>query len=234
MIVDEAGEAATARKFPRLVLVTPEIRPTGLHLTSPDQDDLDVEFPSGDELLPTTVWKNPVAAAPAAAEASAWFSKLIQRPVTLVYLDDPTRRRVNPEHSRPEDRVTFADGYPLLLTTRDSLGALNDLIATGRNAHEGPVPMMRFRPNVVVEGAPAWAEDNWRVVRIGDVTFRNARGCARCVLTTVDPTTATKGREPLWTLAKHRNWDGGVWFGINLIPDGPGSISVGDDVEIIE
>ena len=138
-----------------------------------------------------------------------------------MYLDDPTRRPTNPAYSLDGDRVSFADGYPLLLTSEESLDALNDWIAEGPRAAEGPVPMRRFRPSVVVSGAPAWAEDGWRRLRIGPVTFRAVKGCDRCVLTTVDPDTAAKGHEPLFALARHRRWDGKIWFGVNLIPDAP-------------
>jgi hypothetical protein len=88
-----------------------------------------------------------------------------------------------------------------------------------------------------VSGAPAWAEDGWRRLRIGPVTFRNVKGCDRCVLTTVDPDTSAKGHEPLFALARHRRWDGKVWFGVNLIPDNPppgALIRPGDPVEVLE
>ena len=97
--------------------------------------------------------------------------------------------------------------------------------------------MTRFRPSVVVAGAPAWAEDGWGGLRIGAVTFRVAKGSDRCVFTTIDPDTAEKGKEPLATLARHRRWDGKVWFCINLIPDAPppgATITVGDPVTILE
>ncbi|HZZ53760.1 MAG TPA: MOSC domain-containing protein, partial [Trebonia sp.] len=118
--------------------------------------------------------------------------------------------------------------------------ALNDWILEGPRFAEGPLPMTRFRPSVVVAGAPAWAEDGWRRLRIGEVTFRVAKGCDRCVLTTVDPDTAVKGKEPLVTLARHRRWDGKVWFGVNLIPDAPHPgapgepIAVGAPVTVLE
>jgi uncharacterized protein YcbX len=168
------------------------------------------------------------------AEADDWFSTLSGTPLHLIHLDDPERRRPNPEFSEPDDRVSFADGFPLLMTSEESLAALNAHVADGPNAHEGPLPMTRFRPNVLVSGFPAWAEDGWRRVRIGEAEFRVARGCARCVLTTVDPDTAKTGKEPLATLAKHRRVDQKVWFGQNLIPDNPGAtIGVGDTVEVI-
>ncbi len=234
MLVGADGEAVTAREHPQLVLVTPQLDGGLLRVSRPGADELEVKYPDGSALAQVSVWRTGLLAATAEDDAHEWFSQAIGRQVRLVYLDDPARRRPSPDHSRPEDRVSFADGYPLLLTTTQSLDALNDLIAAGPNGDEAPLPVTRFRPNVVVTGAPAWAEDKWRRIRIGSIEFRNAKGCARCVLTTVDPETAVKGREPLITLARHRRWDGGLWFGINLIPDGVGAICVGDPVEVLE
>jgi uncharacterized protein len=236
MVVDAGGTAVTAREYPQMVLVTPRLGREAITLSSPGLPDLTVPVPSGDDLVPVSVWASELVAAPAGDEAAAWLSKVIGEQVRLVYLDDPTRRPTNPAHSRGTDRVSFADGYPLVLTSEESLGALNDWIAEGPKAAEGPVPMRRFRPSVVVSGAPAWAEDGWRRLRIGPVTFRSVKGCDRCVLTTVDPDTAAKSHEPLFALARHRRWDNKVWFGINLIPDNPAGepvIRPGDPVEIL-
>jgi hypothetical protein len=237
MVVDADGAPVTAREYPQMVLVTPRLGRGLITLSSPGLPDLTVPVPSGGDLVPVSVWASDLVAAPAGDEAAAWLSKVIGEQVRLVYLDDPTRRATNPAYSRDTDRVSFADGYPLLLTSEESLSALNDWIAEGPRAAEGPVPMRRFRPSVVVSGAPAWAEDGWRRLRIGPVTFRNVKGCDRCVLTTVDPDTAAKGHEPLFALARHRRWDGKVWFGVNLIPDDPDPgalIRPGDPVEILE
>jgi uncharacterized protein YcbX len=237
MIVDRAGEVVTARERPRLVLVLPVPQGDAIRLTGPGLPELAVSVPQGDGLVPVTVWQSKLLAAPASEAADAWFSEVIGEPVRLVYLDDPMRRRPNPAYSRDSDRVTFADGYPLLLTTEGSLGELNELIAAGPRAAEGPLPMRRFRPNVVVAGAAPWAEDRWRLVRIGDIVFRAVKGCDRCVLTTIDPDTAAKGKEPIATLARYRHWDGKVWFGTNLIPDTPqrgGAIRVGDPVQVLD
>ena len=237
MIVDRSGEVVTAREYPRLVLVTPFLTGGGIRLTGPDGPDLTVHAPAGDKLIPVAVFQSRLLAAPAGAAADAWFSSAIGEPVRLVYLDDPTRRRPNPDYSRDGDRVSFADGYPLLLTTESSLAALNEAIAAGPRATEGPLPMRRFRPSVVVAGAGPWAEDGWRRLRIGEVTFRAVKGCDRCVLTTIDPDTAATGKEPIATLARTRRWDGKVWFGVNLIPDDPRpghSIRVGDPVQVLE
>ena len=249
MIVDLSGDVVTAREHPPLLLVTPFPGDGAIRLTGPAMPDLTVPVPPDDDLIPVTVWDSKLLASPAGDPAGAWLSKVAGEQVRLVYLDDPTRRRPNPRFSRDADRVSFADGYPLLLTTESSLAELNELIAAGPLAAEGPLPMRRFRPSVVVRGAEPWAEDGWRLLSIGDVTFRAVKGCDRCVMTTIDPDTAAKGKEPIATLARSRRWDGKTWFGMNLIPDragltgpsGPagrprtvGSIRVGDPVRILE
>jgi len=235
-MMDAAGVPVTAREYPPLVLVTPTLTSDGIRLASPGLPDLTVPVPAP-RLVPVNVWGSELVASLAGDEAAEWLGKIISEPVRLVYLDDPTRRPTDPDFSTAEDRVNFADNFPLLLTTAESLAAINEWIAAGPHAAEAPVPMMRFRPSAVVDGARAWAEDGWRRVRIGDVVFRMAREDDRCVFTTIDPETAVKGKEPLVTLARHRRWDGKVWFGVYLIPDEPrpgATIRVGDPVEVLE
>jgi uncharacterized protein YcbX len=241
MLVDEDGTVMTAREYPSLVLVSPaaDHGEREIRFSTPDLPDLAIPFPEADgNLVPVNVWGSHLVAALADDEAAEWFTKIIGKPARMVYLDDPARRSINPEYSRDTDRVSFADGYPLLLTSEESLSQLNDWILEGPRPAEAPLPMTRFRPNVVIDGEAPWAEDNWHRIRIGDVSFRVAKACDRCVFTTIDPDTAEKGREPLVTLARHRRWDGKVWFGMNLIPDlvpgAPGTVRAGDRVEVLE
>lgn len=236
MVVAEDGVCVTARERPRLLLVTTELRDDGgLQLGGPDLPSLSVDVPDPTETVEVKVFTNPVVGVAAAAEAHAWFSKLAGEPVRLVYLHDPTGRHPNPRLTRPTDLVSFADAYPLLAANTASLTAVNDWIAEGPRAHEGPLPVIRFRPNLVIEGAPAWDEDGWRRLRIGEALFRAVKGCDRCAITLTDPETAVRGKEPIATLSRHRKWDGATWFGTQLVPDNPGvTISVGDEVEILE
>ncbi len=236
MIVEPGGGFLTQRDEPRLTRVRPAPRAGGgLLLSTPDLPDLDVSAPSGGELVRVRVWRSEVDAAPAGAAADGWLSALLQRPVRLVYLDDPTRRAVDPEYGRPDDRVSFADGYPLLLANEASLDALNGWLLESGSV-EAPVPMTRFRPNVVIGGATAWAEDGWlgRRIRIGAVTLRAVKPCDRCVVTTTDQESGVRGHEPLRVLGQRRRFDGGLHFGLNLIPDGTGEIAVGDPVEVLD
>ena len=232
LIVDDDCQFMSQRKHPSLarIVVTPgpgadiTIATGGypaLRVAAPDESA---------ELLKVTVWRSTVLAASAGPEADAWFSAYLGEPVRLVYLDDPTRRTVDPDYGRGGDTVSFADGYPLLLTSAESLGQLNQwLTAAGHQ----PVPMNRFRPNVVVSGYPPWAEDRWRRIRIGPVSFRVAKPSGRCVVTTTDQTTGMRGSQPLKMLAARRRFGKDLVFGQNLIPDSPGRISVGDPIEII-
>ena len=233
MLVDGNGVEVTARKHPRLLLVTPSYTDDGLLLRRADADPLLVPIPTAPQLVPVSIWKEPVDAALAIPEAHAWFSDIVGRPVRLVYLDDPTRRPTDPRYSRETDRVSFADAFPLLLASESSLAALNSWLPADRA--QAPLSMTRFRPSLVVSGAPAWDEDDWRRIRIGDGVFRAVKASSRCVMTTVDPDTAEKGKEPLTTLARHRKWDNKTWFAVNLIPDTPGvTLRLGDEIEVLE
>lgn len=236
MLAHPDGTLASARTLPRLVLAVPSPDPAGLTMTAPGATPLRVELPGPDaEPMEVRVHRWDTAGLRAGAEADAWFSALVGADVHLVHLDDPDRRRPDPAFSDAGDRVSYADGFPLLLATEESLAQVNTWVSDGANAPEGPLPMTRFRPNVVVAGAAPFAEDGWRRIRIGDARFRVVKGCARCVLATVDPDTAEKGAEPLATLGRHRRFDGGVWFGANLIPDDPGTeIHIGDPVRILD
>jgi uncharacterized protein YcbX len=236
MLVDQDGETVTAREHRQLLLVSPRLRADGgLEITAPDRAGLSVARPTGADHILVTVYRDvPFAAAPAGEEAHRWFSTLLGEPVRLVFADDPRRRPASPDFAGAGVPLAFEDGYPLLLTTEASLVALNEAIAEGPRAAEGPLPMVRFRPNLVVGGGEAWAEDGWRRLQIGGALFRAVKGCDRCALTATDAETAVRGKEPTATLARHRRWDGAVWFGMNVVPETPGAVlRVGDEVELL-
>lgn len=236
MLAHPDGTTATARTLPRLLLAVPEVGPDGLTVTAPGMRTLRVRTPDADaEPMAVKVHRWDTAGRRAGAQAEAWFSALAGAELHLVHLDDPDRRRPDPAFSEPGDRVSYADGYPLLLIAQESLARLDEWVAAGPQPLDGPLATARFRPNLVVSGFGAFAEDGWRRIRVGGARFRVAKGCARCVLTTVHPDTAERGEEPLATLARYRRFDRGVWFGVNLIPDDPGAqVRVGDPVRVLE
>ncbi|OLB77452.1 MAG: MOSC domain-containing protein [Actinobacteria bacterium 13_2_20CM_2_71_6] len=234
LVTDDAGRMITQREEPRLTQLQPSYVDGDLVLTATGRPEVRVAAEPG-ELVEVSVFSAPVLVSRADPAADDWLSEALDRKLHLVYLDDPTRRAVQPGTSRPEDRVTLADEYPLLLTNTASLDVLNDWIAEG-GSDEGPLPMTRFRPNLVVTGAPAWAEDGWigRRVRIGAVTFRPGGNCARCVIPTTDQETGERGKEPSRTLARYRNVNQRMFFGLHLIPDDTGAVRVGDEVTVID
>lgn len=235
MVVDPTGEVVTAREANRLVLVRPEITARGLRLSAPGIADLTVDRPSSASLVEVEIWDDRLRAGLADEAAHAWFTEVIGRPLRLVHLDDPRRRPVDPAYAEPGEVVSLADGFPLLLASTESLSQLNSWIAEGPRADEGPLPMTRFRPNLVITGAEPFAEDSWTRIRVGEVIFRAVKPCARCVLTTIDADTAVRTKEPLVTLARHRKVGGKILFAINLIPVPPyGRVRIGDDIEVLE
>ncbi|MGH8827398.1 MAG: MOSC domain-containing protein [Jiangellaceae bacterium] len=238
MVVDAEGSLVTARKHPELlgVVATPG-QPGTIRLQGSHAEPLEVDARSRRGLVPVRVWRSHLDATHVGPQAGAWFAKLLGQDVRLVWLDDPTRRPVDPEYGRPEDRVCFADGYPLLVANTASLRQVDAWAAEDAalrdEAAPGPLDMRRFRPSIVVDTDDPFAEDHWRRIRVGAVEFRAVKPCDRCVLTTIDPDTLAKGKEPLRTLARHRRRDSKVLFGINLIPDGTGTIRVGDPVTVL-
>jgi uncharacterized protein YcbX len=235
-VVDAANKVVTQRRHPRMALATAEPLPGGgVALSAPGHPILEVEVPHPSTTVAVEIFDKFVEAVPADPAAAAWLSAYLESDVRLVHMDAPEHRRpVDPDYALPGETVSFADGYPLLVTTTASLDALNSLIAQGDHADEGPLPMNRFRPNLVIEGTAPWAEDGWKRLAVGEVTFRVARPCGRCVVTTTDQLTAERGKEPLRTLAKHRTSDGRVNFGQNLVPEHTGTVRVGDAVKILD
>jgi uncharacterized protein YcbX len=231
MMVDADGVGITQRDTPRLTQLTARPRPGGLRLSAPGRPDLDVAEPVDGPAEFVRVFKSKPAV-PARVADKAWSSEFLGRDARLVWQADPGGRGIE-KNALVGDRVSLADGFPLLLANEASLDVVNGwLVDEGTEQ----VPMTRFRPNLVVEGAAAWAEDTWlgRRLRVGEVTFRAAQSCARCLVTTIDQETGVKGHQPLRALGRHRRYADGLLFAINLIPDTTGTVCVGDAVTVLD
>ncbi|OJF10944.1 MOSC domain-containing protein [Couchioplanes caeruleus] len=224
MAVDPDGVGITQREAPALTRLHAVPRPGGISLNG-----FDVAEPAGGPPATVRVFRSqPEVTARLAPAAAAFLSDFLGRDARLAWLADPTARRIR-RHAEEGDRVNLADGFPVLLTSEASLDALNGRL-------DEPVPMTRFRPNLVLAGADAWAEDKWvgGRLRIGDTTYRVAEPSNRCLVITIDQETGERGGEPLRTLGRFRRRDGGLHFGVNLIPDlrsgETGVIRVGESV----
>ena len=231
MLVDDDNRLITQREVPRMALIGVSIEEDRLAVRFEDrQIDIPLSPHQGDT-EDVVVWQNIVPAGVYDSETNVWFSRVLKVNCRLVAMPETTRRLIDPEYAvRPdEDIVSFADGYPFLLIGEGSLADLNSKL-------DGPVPMNRFRPNLVAEGTEAFAEDGWKKIRIGETVFHLVKPCARCVLTTVDQSTGEKtGNEPLKTLSTYRNREGKVLFGQNLIAETPGgTVRIGDEIEVLE
>lgn len=230
MLVNRKGKFITQREQPRMALIRPTINLDGtLTVQAPGMPDLMIPGDPDGPRYEVTIWKYTGIAVDQGDNLAEWFSTFLGIVCRLVMFPDDVVRKVNPKYARHEqDQVGFADGYPFLLISEASLADLNTRLAQ-------PLPMNRFRPNIVVRGAEPYAEDTWRTIRIGEVIFEIVKPCARCVITTTDQNTAERGKDPLKTLATYRlATTNGVMFGQNLIHSQTGLIRVGYPVEIIK
>jgi len=226
MVVDEAGRFLSQRTEPRLALVRAMLDAGGLVLEAPGMPPLAVSRRVEAPLRQVTVWDDSGQARDGGAEASRWLTGHLGRPAALVQLDEGFERTASPEYA-PGVPLAFNDAYPVLIIGEGSLAELNRRM-------ERPLPMDRFRPNLVVSGSEPFAEDGWRRIRVGTAVLRLVKPCVRCVATTVDQQTTDRGPEPLRTLATFRRWNGGVIFGQNTVVERPGPMRVGDLVEVLE
>ncbi|MDB4939234.1 MAG: Flavodoxin reductase [Labilithrix sp.] len=234
MLLGADGSFLTQRQHPELALVTAAFTsladgtpalavgtpgggaPTVVSL-SPDAG------PSKKPRRTVRVWDDDVEAIDVEGPIAERLSEHLGARCSLVFMPDDVVRPVEEPYGAPGDRVGFADGFPVLLAANASLADLNARLAT-------PVPMNRFRPNLVVDGGAAYDEERFGRARVGDVVFRMPKRCARCSVTTVDQRTAEVGKEPLRTLAAYRTESNKVYFAQNLIPEAAGTIAVGDEV----
>ena len=230
MVVDHNNRFLTQREIPRMALVRAVNAPDHLILSAPGMTDLAAAPTARAPVRDVRIWRDTVPAHDMGDQAAAWLTAALRMPCRLVHLADATARKIKPAYAAtPTESVSFADGFPILLTSQASLDDLNTRLAR-------PIPMTRFRPNLVIADTPAWAEDSWRRIRIGAAIFRVAKPCDRCIITTLDSATGTQpdGTEPLRTLASfRRDVTGGIMFGQNLVPENCGEIQAGDAVEIL-
>lgn len=234
LLVDANGKAITQRDFPQMALVKPVVEttnqgsPATLGLSAPLHDTIKIEETQDGDRINVEIWGDICKAVDQGNEAAQWFSHYLQCPCRLVVMASEHMRQVEQKYATSDsDQVGFADGYPLLLLSQESLTDLNSRL-------DEPLPMNRFRPNVVVSGCHSYAEDTWHKIRIGSISFTCAKLCARCVMTTINQSNATKGSEPLKTMAKYRNVENKLMFGVNLIHHSEGQIAVGDRVELLD
>lgn len=229
MLVDVSGHYVTQRKYPILSLFSARIDTAGngfrLVIETPDRQMLEFALEVFDRPMIVKVWSDEVTAYACQSADIAAISERVGIALDLVYMPESTFRQVSREYFDAVQRVSFADGFPVLLTTEASLQELNQRLDT-------PVPMRRFRPNLVLDGVLPYGEDEWRQMQAGAMLFDLVKPCSRCVMTTINEL-GEKGKEPLKTLSTYRKNSMGVCFGQNLVHRTLGRLHLGDRVEIL-
>jgi uncharacterized protein YcbX len=223
MVVDASDRFLTQREHPPMARVAARIEGGSLRLETAGRAALALPIEVEGPAREVTVWDDRCRAIDAGDEAAGWLSDALEREVRLVRMPESTRRPVARAYSSEGALVSFADAFPLLLIGQGSLDALNARL-------EQPVDARRFRPNLVIAGAPPFAEDGWSELTVGALRLRVTKPCSRCTIVNVDPDGGTRGTEPLATLATFRTKDRQIFFGQNLVHAGEGELSVGDPV----
>lgn len=244
LLVDENGKFLTQREHSKMALIKVELNKFGLEVSTDGFETLKIPKDFGEsEIINVQIWKSFCDALVAETGINKWFSEVLKMDCRLVRIPESTERRINEKFNKGNEIVSFADGYPVLIIGENSLKNLNSKL-------KRPIPMNRFRPNIVVSGAEMFAEDSWTKIKIGNTIFRSTKPCARCVVTTIDQETGISDvQEPLKTLAEYRkasdvipdNFESlglgrnDVLFGQNLVAENFGEeINVGDEIEIIK
>lgn len=230
MLIDEHNQFLTQREHPSMALLQTEIAGTGItvfHKQYPAEKILIPFAASIHEKLMVKIWDDYCEAITISKEINEWFSNKLRVSCKLVFMPDDSLRKVDTRYAVNENDITnFSDGYPLLMIGQSSLDDLNNLLP-------GPLPMNRFRPNIVFTGGEPYEEDEMEHFVIADINFYGVKLCSRCVITTIDQDSLEKSKEPLKTLAGYRTMNNNIYFGQNVLYNKPGIIKIGDELEIV-
>ncbi|GGG99379.1 MOSC domain-containing protein [Mucilaginibacter phyllosphaerae] len=228
MLIDENNRFLSQREHAQLALFKIDLLSNALKVTyTADGTSVQIPFiPLNRALINVTIWDDICAGQLVSKAVDNWFTEKLSSPTRLVYMPDETHRATDPRYTAPGNLASFADGYPALLIGQASLDALNMRLAE-------PLPMNRFRPNIVFEGGEPYSEDLMNRISINGLEMYGVKLCARCVMTTIDQQTIQKGKEPLKTLAGYRRKGAKIMFGQNLILGGTGTINIGDELNVV-
>ncbi len=228
MVVDQARCFLTQRDEPSMALIEVQLEEhAGLRLDAPGMQPLELEGSDEGPQLEVRVWRDRSSAVDQGEAARRWLSAYLGREASLVRMARETHRAIDPHYDSRSRPVGFSDGFPILLLSQASLDDLNSRL-------EVALPMDRFRPNLVIEGATPYGEDDWRLIRVGELELEVVKPCTRCAITTTDQQTGQRAAEPLRTLAGYRKTRAGVIFGQNCIQRQEGRVQTGDSVEVLE
>lgn len=228
MLVDQHNVALTQRECAAMALIQTELLGDGLRISLLGEA-LDIAMPTtaAAASVEVTVWGDRVQALDGGDDAARWLSERLAQACRAVFMPDDSERPVDKNFAKAGETVSFADGFPLLLISQASLDDLNGRL-------EQPVPMNRFRPNLVVSGCAPFEEDKWRRIRIGDVEFDLPKLCSRCVMPSIDQATGMRDKAINRVLASYRRRDGAIYFGQNLLYRDMGILNISAPIKVLE
>ncbi len=233
MVVNPNGKFLTQRELPKMALIKPRLEYDRLVISGIEEPSvLEIPIVTTGERRKVEIWGNYCEAMDDGALASEWLSQYLGVECYLVHMANDFVR----EKKKSYGRFEFADSYPFLIVSEESLEDLNEKIAANGGQE---ISMDRFRPNIVVNGCAAFAEDSWAKVTIGEVDFDVVRPCIRCPIPTIDQKNSQRGKEPLKTLASYRKValggkKSGVIFAQKAVHLNSGLIAVGDEVNVLK
>ncbi|HSN09287.1 MAG TPA: MOSC N-terminal beta barrel domain-containing protein [Hanamia sp.] len=230
LLIDKNNRFLTQREFPKMALLQTAIEEDNLFVFQKDSFKNKLVLPlapePSNEKIVVRIWDDDCEAMLMTKEVNEWFSSQLGIGCSLVYMQDTTERRVDPKYAINNDITSFSDAYPILIIGQASLNDLNSRLTN-------PLPVNRFRPNIVFTGGTPYEEDGMEHFRINHLDFYGVKPSARCVITTTNQETGIAGKEPLKTLATYRSKNNKVYFGQNVLMKGEGKINVGDPIEIV-
>ncbi len=228
MLVDENGDFLSQRKYPQMATIACSISDQSLIITAPTHSVLEIPLEqAADNFRSVRIWDDVCNAAIVSSQASSWFSQVLGIKCDMVFLPDSEQRQVDPRYAAPGQIVGFADGFPLLIVSRASIDALNERL-------EQKVSLDRFRPNIVIDGCPAHAEDDWSRIAVANIEIQLAKACSRCVIPSIDQQSSEKHPDLLKALASYRRYNNKILFGQNGLHNQPGEIRVGQAITLMD
>ena len=229
MVVNAKGRFLTQRQYPSMCLIHTQLDEGKLILNAPNQSSLAIEFSqteSSNNECVVDVWKDQVTAIDHGQEAANWISSYLNEECRIVSMPKTSERKVDLDFASNNETVSFADGFPSLVISQESLDDFNSKLDT-------PISMIHFRPNIVINGLSPYEEDQIKAIKINGITFTLVKPCSRCIIPSIDPKTGKKNIDIAKALSKYRRRDNATYFGQNALHDAQGEIKVGDQVEII-
>lgn len=230
MLINKKGRALTQRQLPKMAQLQPEYDPAGWKIidkTTSASSVLVPWEPKSNDSMQVNIWGDKVEGHFVSKEVDDWFSNTLDKEVSLVYMQEGTNRLVDQDFAKQNEIVSFADGYPVLLISEASLSDFNTKL-------DIDIEMRRFRPNIVISGTEAYAEDQWKSFEIAGINFQVAKPCARCSVPGIDPDTSISQQKILDALKQYRSDGPKTYFGQNLLYQQSGLLKVGDELNQIQ